>query len=172
MWNIDLETVIVPFFMATNATGDTVIPRDALGAPLRLGYAKDGSVKFRNNGRPNIVVAKPIRDGVVMLRENFIAGLVDHTQTVMAEHKDEYANEVKLCVKAGLPVLEKDKAALEKAIQARQEAELAEAMHKAEGAEGEPAPAKEQELVTAWVKSGKASLYLNISSGRGQRYGE
>ncbi len=127
VWNIDLETVLVPFFTATNTTGDTAIPHDALGAPLRLGYAKDGSVKFRANGRPTIVVAKPIRDGVALLRENFVANLVDHAHKVATEQKDEYQAQVKLCVEAGAPIIQHDKTELDKAYKARFERELADA---------------------------------------------
>ncbi len=127
VWNIDLETVIVPFFTATNAAGDTAIPHDALGAPLRLGYAKDGSVKFHANGRPNVVVAKPIRDGVAMLRENFVVNLMDYTHKVATEHKDEFENQVKLCVAAGAPLIAHDKEELDKAVKLQMEKAIAEA---------------------------------------------
>jgi hypothetical protein len=127
VWNIDLETVLVPFFTATNTTGDTSIPHDALGAPLRLGYAKDGAVKFRPNGRPVIVVAKPIRDAVSMLRENFVANLADHAHKVATEHKDDYQAQVQFCVEAGKPVIDADNANLDKAVKARLEKELADA---------------------------------------------
>ena len=40
--------------------GDTAIPSEALGAPLRLGYNKDGTVKFSNSGKPVIRVAKEL----------------------------------------------------------------------------------------------------------------
>ena len=40
VWSIDLEQVWLPFFTATNTMGDTAIPVDALGCPLRLGYDK------------------------------------------------------------------------------------------------------------------------------------
>ena len=43
VWSVDLETVWLPFFTATNTQGDTAIPSEALGAPLRLGYNKDGT---------------------------------------------------------------------------------------------------------------------------------
>ena len=134
VWNIDLETVVVPFFTATNATGDTAIPHDALGAPLRLGYAKDGSVKFKANGRPTIMVAKAIRDGVAMLRENFVANLVDYTHKVATEQKDEYQAQVMLCVQAGAPLIAHDKDELDKAVRTRLAKELADAQAAAEAA--------------------------------------
>ena len=50
VWSIDLESIWLPFFIATNVQGDTAIPHDALGALLRLAYEKDGSVKFSKTG--------------------------------------------------------------------------------------------------------------------------
>ena len=47
VWAIDLETVWMPFFTATNTMGDTALPADVLGAPLRLAYNGDGSGKGR-----------------------------------------------------------------------------------------------------------------------------
>ena len=44
VWSIDLESVWLPFLTATNTVGDTAIPVDALGAPLRLAYNAVGSV--------------------------------------------------------------------------------------------------------------------------------
>jgi hypothetical protein len=38
VWSIDLETVWLPFFTATNTVKKTTIPAEALGAPLRLAY--------------------------------------------------------------------------------------------------------------------------------------
>ncbi len=146
-WNIDLETVIVPFFTATDATGDTVIPHDALGAPLRLGYAKDGSVKFQSNGRPTIVVAKPIRDGVAMLRDNFVANLMDYTHKVATEQKDEYRAQVRLCVEAGAPLIAHDKDELDKAVKARLAKELADAQKA--GATADTVVEREREAVPA-----------------------
>lgn len=141
VWNLDLETVVVPFFVATNTTGDTAIPHDALGAPLRLAYAKDGSVKFRANGRPNIVIAKPIRDGVAMLRENFIANLQDYTHKVATTMKDDFQAQVKLCGEAAQPVIAYDKEQLDKANKARLEAELAKVAETAPIETREPVPA-------------------------------
>ncbi|GAI96126.1 unnamed protein product, partial [marine sediment metagenome] len=68
VWSIDLETVWLPFLTATNTMGDTAIPSDALGAPIRLAFDKDGSVKFSKTGRPVSRVAKPISDNVTLIR--------------------------------------------------------------------------------------------------------
>ena len=51
VWSIDLETVWLPFFIASNTMGVTQIPHEAIGCPLRLGYNTDGSVKFSNTTR-------------------------------------------------------------------------------------------------------------------------
>src|SRR4030067_1533676 len=74
VWGIDLETVGLPGFIATNAMGDTAIPHDALSAPLRLAYNADGSIKFSKTGRPVMKVAKELQDNVRMVREKFIVG--------------------------------------------------------------------------------------------------
>ena len=50
VWSVDLETVWIPFFTATNVQGDTAIPHESLGAPVRLSPDKDGSPKFSTAG--------------------------------------------------------------------------------------------------------------------------
>ncbi len=147
VWSIDLENVWLPFFTATNTMGDTAIPAEALGCPLRLGYDKDGAVKFSQNGRPVIRVAKPISEAVAMVRENFVAHLQDYTENVATAKEKEYGSMVNACVKAGKPIAEHDSQALNEAIQARMEAQL-EAEAEAE-AEATPEPDREKELVTA-----------------------
>ena len=84
VWSIDLETVWLPFFTATNAMGDTAIAHDALGAPLRLAYEADGSVKFSpRNGKPIVKVAKELQTTVRLVRENFAAGLLTYAHGVL-----------------------------------------------------------------------------------------
>lgn len=119
VWSIDLETVWRPLFLATNTNGDSAIPHDALGAPIRLGYAKDGSVKFRANGKPTMVVAKEIRNAVSLIRENFVATLQEYTHGVAEGLPDEFKAQVELCRNAGAPIIAHDKAELEKAIEAQ-----------------------------------------------------
>lgn len=127
VWSVDLETVWLPFFTATNTQGVTDIPREAIGAPLRLGYNTDGSVKFSKNGRAVIRVAKEISQNVSLVRENFVAGLQNYTHTVRSENESAYNETVKACIKAGKPIAEADKANLEKAMKAMVEAAIAEA---------------------------------------------
>jgi hypothetical protein len=143
VWSIDLESVWLPFFTATNTMGETAIPHDALGAPLRLAYNGDGSVKFSKSGRPVIKVAKDVQDNVRMVRENFVATLQAYAHGVAKENPDGYKTEIEASAKAGLPIVEKDKEALETAIRLQSEA-MAEA--KAE-AEASPEQAPEREAV-------------------------
>ena len=76
VWSVDLETVWIPFFTATNTEGLTAIPNDAIGAPLRLAYNPDGSVKFNERtGRPVVKVQTDIAEQVKLVRENFVATL-------------------------------------------------------------------------------------------------
>jgi len=132
-WGIDLETIWLPFFTATNTSGDTCLPPDALGAPIRLAYSPDGSVKFGKTGRPITKVAKDLADSVRVVRENFSAGLLDYAQQVMVKDKAGYQAQVDLARKAGKPIIAKDRANLDKAIADAME----EAVAKAE-AEAEP----------------------------------
>ena len=115
VWSIDLQTVWLPFFTATNAMGDTAIPSAALGCPLRLGYDKAGAVRFTPVGRPVIRVAKEISDGVRVVRDNVTANLLSYAGEVQTEHAEEYNAQLQAAVKAGEPIFQHDKAELDKA---------------------------------------------------------
>ena len=141
VWSIPLENVWLPFFTATNLNGDTAIPVDALGAPLRLAYAQDGSVKFSKSGRPVIKVAKPIADSVKLIRENFAANLVAYAEDVEQANPNGYEALKKKASKAGHPIATTDRANMDKAI--------AEAMAKAMAEAEAPATEPVKEPVTA-----------------------
>ena len=132
VWSIDLETVWLPFFTATNTMGDTHIAPDALGAPLRLNYNQDGSVKFSKSGRPVIAVSKEIAQNVRLVRENFVAGLQDYANAVVTENPDGYKAMVEMAGKAGEPILVTDRRNLDKAMLERMEEAIAEAEANAE----------------------------------------
>ena len=136
VWSIDLETVWLPFFTATNTMGDSAIPHDALGCPMRLAYDKSGAVRFSASGKPVIRVAKELSDNVRMVRDNFQANLVSYAGEVMTQHSEEYSQQVELAVKAGQPIALKDSQELTKAIEAIREAE-------AEANTNTPTPEKE-----------------------------
>jgi hypothetical protein len=152
VWSIDLETVWIPFLTATNTTGDSAIPPDTLGCPLRLAYAKDGSVKFNQNGKPTIRVNKTLSDSIRLIRENFTATLITHYEGVQKEYPEEYARQVELNHKAGQPIALADSEALEKANAERLEKELSELAVITSQPEEVNQPArrhrKEKELVT------------------------
>ena len=149
VWSIDLETVWLPFFTATNAMGDTAIPVDALGAPIRLGYDKDGSVRFGRTGRPVTRVAKPLSDSVTLIRQNFVANLQNYAEVVATERQADYAHQIELASQAGKPIIAHDKAELDKAIQLQLEEAMREAQAEAQAeAEAEATtPEPEPELV-------------------------
>jgi len=115
VWSIDLESVWIPFFTATNTEGCSAITPEALGCPLRLGYAKDGSVRFSQSGKPVIRVAKELSDNVRIVRENFVATLISHYEQVQAEMPDEYEANHKANLKAGEIVAKTDNENLYKA---------------------------------------------------------
>ena len=94
VWSIDLETVWLPFFTATNTMGDTAIPSDALGCPMRLLMTKVGAVRFSQSGKPVIRVAKELSDNVRLVRDNFTANLINYAGEVMTEHPNEYKQQV------------------------------------------------------------------------------
>jgi len=117
VWSIDLESVWLPFFTATNTEGITVIPSEALGAPLRLAYESDGSVKFNSKtGKPVIKVVKDVSDQIRLVRENFVAGLQQYVTSVQSKESETYKEQVRLNIEAGTPIRERDREALDNAI--------------------------------------------------------
>jgi len=123
VWSLDLEQVWLPFFTATNTQGDTAIPVDALGCPLRLGYDKAGAVRFTQAGRPVVRVAKEIGDSVRLVRDNFTANLLNYTGSVIKDNAEGYKTQVALAKKAGEPIYQHDKSQLASALKAKAEAE-------------------------------------------------
>ena len=150
VWSIDLETVWLPFFTATNTMGDTAIPLDALGSPIRLAYDKDGSVKFSKSGRVVSRVVKPIAESVTLIRQNFVANLQQYAEQVATDRQEDYGKQVEMATIAGKPIIAHDRAELDKAIQLQLEEAMRQAQTEAEAPEvateaTEPTP----ELVTA-----------------------
>jgi hypothetical protein len=142
VWSVDLESVWIPFFTATNTEGITAIPNDAIGAPLRLAYNPDGSVKFNERtGKPVIKVQTDIAEQVKLIRENFVATLQQYAGQVQTQQKDKYIEQVKLNHEAGTPIIERDKQALDSAIEERILAQM-EAQIAAETAESQGELAK------------------------------
>jgi len=127
VWSIDLEAVWLPFFTATNVMGDSQIAPEALGAPIRLAYDADGSVKFSKSGRPVTKVVKDLSDSIRLVRENFTAGLVAYTSAVSAENAEGYKAEIARASQAGEPIITKDRASLERALRLQAEKAVAEA---------------------------------------------
>jgi len=163
VWSIDLERVWLPFFTATNTMGDTAIPVDALGCPLRLGYDKAGAVRFTQAGRPVVRVAKEIGDSVRLVRDNFTANLLNYAGSVIKDNGEGYKTQVALARKAGEPIYQHDKNQLHLALEAKAKAEAeavavaiakaeaeakAEAIAKAE-AEADKSKGRKRELVPA-----------------------
>ncbi|MBA7668956.1 hypothetical protein ES703_77076 [subsurface metagenome] len=151
VWSIDLELVWLPFFSATNVMGDTALPLDAIGAPLRLGYAPDGSVKFSKAGRPIMKVAKELSEAVRLVRENFTATLVDYAGSVIKAKGNAYRELVSRSAQAGQPIIAHDRSELDKAIARQVENAMADAQPEPEPT---PVPHKDtakpvKELVTA-----------------------
>ncbi len=97
--------------------GDSHLPPEALDAPIRLAYAPDGAVRFTKAGRPVTRVVKELSDSIRLVRENFTAGLMSYAHQVATDKADGYKAEIAGAVKAGEPIILKDRANLAKAIQ-------------------------------------------------------
>ncbi len=151
VWSIDLETVWLPFLTATNTMGDTAIPLDALGCPIRLAYDKDGSVRFSKSGRVVSKVAKPIADSVTLIRQNFVANLQQYAEQVATDRQEDYAKQIEQASIAGKPIIAHDKVELDKAIQLQLEEAMRQAQEEAtpEATEATPEATEAKELVTA-----------------------
>ncbi len=150
VWSIDLESVWLPFFTATNSQNETAIPHEALGSPLRLALAKDGSIRFRDNGTPVIRVVKDISLAVQLVRENFVAGLMSYTNGIATENPDSFKAEITRNIEAGKPLIAHDNAMLRAYSMAKAEAEAVKpkaerkpAKPKARKVKATPAPATE-----------------------------
>ena len=119
--------------------GDTAIPNDALGAPLRLSYNQDGTAKFTKAGRPTIKVVKELADSIRTVRENFTAQLTGYAGQVIQDKPEQYKQLVEVSREASQAIIANDKLAISEAIQRQVEAMT------------EPAEetAREPELVTA-----------------------
>ena len=107
-WSVDVESVWVPFFTATNAQGDTNVSPETLGAPIRLAVDKAGVVRFTANGRPSMRIAPELTQQIRVVRENFVASLVNYTGTVIEENGDAYKAQVERNQAAATPLLEQD----------------------------------------------------------------
>jgi hypothetical protein len=141
VWSIDLETVWIPFFLATNTVKATAIPSEALGAPLRLAYDKDSEVKFTKSGRPSLKVTTEVAASVRMVRENFVANLQSFTGKVMSQEKDAYKAEVEAAQAAASPIVAKMKDDLDMAYLRLQETASAEKAETPTETEKEPVAA-------------------------------
>lgn len=71
VWAIGLAAVWIPFFTATNAAGESNIPSDVLGAPIRLQRNQDGTPKFSKAGKPVLRTVKELSDQIRIVRDNF-----------------------------------------------------------------------------------------------------
>ncbi|MBA7558607.1 hypothetical protein ES708_00211 [subsurface metagenome] len=115
-WGIELSRVWLPFLTACNTAGELAVPADALGAPLRLAYNADGSVKFSKTGRPVMRVARDIADNVRLIKDNFTTNLLDYASEVMDEMPDQFQAQIDKAQKAGAPIIQRDNRSLDKAV--------------------------------------------------------
>jgi len=159
-WSIPLAGVWLPFFTATNTAGETAIEAEALGAPLRLQYEKDGTPKFSQNGKPVIRIVKELSEQIRLVRENFMAGLLSYAQTVQKAMPGEYKAQVEVAQKAGGTITTQDAAALTayfEVLKAKAVADQAEAEAETKSKrKAKPSPAVEQAIAEAEAKAAPA----------------
>ena len=149
LWQMDVESVLVPYFIATNAQGLTEIPSDVLGAPIRLSETKDGEIRFSTSGRPMTKAHPDLTDKVRIMRENFQASLESYTGMVQSELPEQYSDQVALAQAAGDPIMAEAVRKVDEAVetlrkaafeQAARDAKTARAATKESKAEPTPAP--------------------------------
>jgi hypothetical protein len=147
-WSIDLESVWLPFFNATNATGETAISNEALGVPLRLSTDKDGMVKFAKDGKPRITIVKELSDTIKCVRENFVAGLQSYAHDVASsdDTKQAYNDQIEANLRASKPIVKAEQKKLKEAIKMLEQSEIEEALKHADTIEAKNAT---PELVNA-----------------------
>ncbi len=108
VWSIGLAATWIPFFTATNATGESAIPSEVLGAPIRLQKNQDGTPKFSKNGKPQLRVVKELNDQIRIIRENFVFGLTNYTEGIRKAMPAEFKAQVEANEKAGAPLAQAD----------------------------------------------------------------
>ena len=159
-WSIDVETVWVPFFTATNVMGDTSLPDDVLGAPIRLAKSPDGEVRFTQSGRPVMRVHPELNSQIGVVRENFVAGLQSYVGSVQNERPDAYGVQVAKQQAAGMPIMEADQLDILDAVEKqRLEAEAAAAAgeHASENGESQEAAAEGEHAPDSTPAENKAA---------------
>jgi hypothetical protein len=126
-WGLDVETFWVPVFTAAKVMGYAQdLPDESLGAPIRLAYDKDGSVKFsQTTGLPTFKVDPRVTEKVKLAMENYSSANLQHVGVVAQERKTAYQAQVKRQQDAGRPFIEADDAAQVEAVRLMHEAAAA-----------------------------------------------
>lgn len=108
VWGLPLNGLWIPFFMGTNAVGESNIDSGSLGCPLRLSVDKDGVPKLKDDGSARYQVDKAISKAVTGVKDNIAFGLRAFTDTVKKTHAEEYKAQVEAAQKAGEAIREHD----------------------------------------------------------------
>lgn len=102
VWGLPLKELWIPFLVATNVNGETHFSNDALGAPLRDRYNKDGTPKLSDKGeRLQEVEKKEIAPAIKGIRENFAFGIATYTAQTQKAKPAEFKAQVEAAQKAG-----------------------------------------------------------------------
>ena len=121
-WGIEVSTIWLPYFTAAKTIGavdDLDLPDEDLGAPFRLRRdRKTNEVRFSDTGRPMFTLAPNLNGMVKRATDNYVAGLITDTRSVMDEAPTAYAAQVERQHKAGAPVIAKEESDLAEATEA------------------------------------------------------
>ena len=108
VWGLPLTGLWIPFFTATNVTGESNINAGALGCPMRLVVGKDGVPKLKDDGSARYQVDKDISKAVKSLKDNIAFGLQSYASSIQKAMPAEYKAQVEAAQKAGEEVREHD----------------------------------------------------------------
>ena len=107
VWGLPLNGLWIPFFMGTNAVGESNIDSGSLGCPLRLSVdKKSGDPKLKDDGSARYTVDKAISKAVTGVKDNIAFGLMAFTETVKKTHAEQYKVQVDAAQKAGEKIRE------------------------------------------------------------------
>ena len=102
-WSIGVQSVWVPFYMATNAAGLTEVDSHSLAHPVEIAYGKDGLPRFTEDGRPVMRINKALAGQVRTARENYEGQLREFVRNIQAEMPDAFKAQVESIVSVLTP---------------------------------------------------------------------
>jgi hypothetical protein len=111
VWNIPVNTVLVPFLTVMNLKGHTAISKEALGYPVQLARDTEGNIRHsKKTGKPIMRIAPELSSHVRGLRDNLIASMSATTTEYVTTHENDYNLERQNCIASAKTKFDKDTA--------------------------------------------------------------